>query len=119
MKKAGKILLYIFSCFPFLWTATILIAAYNRVAPDDTTIFGEMHRALWYKSDFIAFKLPILYFLFGTPTYSALLTYLTVKKKITPRQLIVNISLFLIGLLSGYLSIHFDIFCVWGCYIMD
>jgi hypothetical protein len=117
MNKAGKIFLYMFSCLPLMWTATILIGAYYFSGTGTESIFGHMERALVSKSDFISFKLPIFYFLLCTPFYSALLTYLTFKKKITLRQLTINISLALIGLLAGYLSIHFDILSVWSRYI--
>lgn len=113
MNKAGKILLYLFSCLPLLWTATILLASLTLNWRGLYDLGGSL---LIYNKAFIVKILPIFYFIL-TPIYSALMTYLKVKQKISTRIFIINITLTLIGILAAYLSLQFDIFCVSGCYI--
>lgn len=116
MSRVGKIFLYFISSLPLLWTVAILIGALSlTISWRGLYDFGGSF--LVHKKEFIVRILPIIYFLFGTPIYSALVTFLKMKNKISTRSLIINISLTLVGILTAYLSIHFDIFCVSGCYI--
>lgn len=103
MKKSNKILLYLFSLLPFIWTFLLLLASYLYFKPN---VLSEL---------FILST--IVYFFFVTPTYSALITFLRVKNKISQSELILHLSLVFIGILGGYLSIKFDVFHVSSCYI--
>ena|ERR1700746_2612351 len=116
MGKAGKVFLYLYSCLPLLWTVTILIGALSlTISWRGLYDFGGCF--LVHNKEFIVRILPIIFFLIGTPIYSTLVTFLKMKQKISTRSLIINISLTLLGILAAYLSIHFDLFCVSGCYI--
>lgn len=108
MSKAGKIFLYIFSCLPFIYLIALLVV-YNLMIQDIGGYF------LVDLKDFLAYKPQLFYFIFITPLYSSFLTYLAVKKMVSLKVIILNISLMLSGIFTVYLTLHF-FYNLWHCY---
>ena len=111
MNKIGKIILSILSWGPFVWTILILTAArMYHVNPTTHSIFYPMKKYFLLSAEFY-----IVYG--GFFIWIALTVLLTWKKIITRRQCVINICLTILGLLTAYLSIHYDIFGVRRSYI--
>lgn len=111
MSKAGKILFYILSWTPLAWSILILTAA--RFCFINQTTFP-----IFYPMKIYFYWTALFYLVYGGFfIWLALIILLTWKKIITKRQCIINIILTVVGILSAYLSLHFDIFGVMGTYI--
>jgi len=85
--------LSILSWYPYLWTAGVLIYALTKV---DALIAVVM------------FSL-VLFIYVGSLTWLALLTFLTVKKKITLTQSLLQVFILATGIFVAYCVMEYDI----------
>lgn len=114
MSKVGKILLYILSWGPLVWTILILIAARNYNYPEDSFDYNSFKHSM---KEIFFFSMAFYVLWGGFFIWLGLTILLTWKKIITKRQCIVNISLTTIGILSAYLALDYDIFGVSAYYL--
>ena len=109
--RVSKIALSILSWGPLIWTILILFAAkLTFISPTTHSILYPFKKYLILSA--------IFYVLWGGFFIWLILnSLLTWEKIITKKQCIYNVLLTLIGLLSAYLSIRYDIFGLSGNYI--
>lgn len=112
--KIGKILFYILSWVPLVWTLLILIASYNYHFTDDSYEYDIFINSLKYY-----FKLVLIFYVVygGFFIWLILTMFLTSKKIITKRKCIINISLVTIGIALAYFAAKYDIFLVSDYYL--
>jgi hypothetical protein len=110
MTKAGKTVLQILTWGPLIWTLLILFEAKHfNFAIDSFKRNLPKDLFFWTAAFYILYG--------GFFIWLALTALFALGKKISKKQCIVHVSIIAIGILSAYLSFHFDIFCVSGCYI--
>lgn len=114
MSKAGKIVLYILSFTPIVWTVLILICSYFYYKPKLFRV--KDIGGIIYLSD-IFFITAYYYVLFGILIWLFTAIYLGYKKYIEMKKILLLGFFLLLGIAIAYLSIYYDIFCVRGCYI--
>lgn len=83
--KANRILT-ILSWYPFIWTVGVLVYALVKIK---YLIFGIM--LSW-----------VLYLYFGLLTWLGLLIFLSIKQRITIKQTLLHVIIFLVGTLVAY-----------------
>lgn len=94
VSKTGKVFLYVNSTFPIFWTILILICSYFEIS--------EPHLKAYFVISFV------IYTYGGFWMWLLLITFLKWKNKITSKELIIQISIAFIGIIVGYLTLHFD-----------
>lgn len=111
MKRAGKILLSILSWAPLAWTILALIAAkFCYSSHTGYTLFYPLKSGI-----ILAIIIYVLYG--GFFIWLFLNVFLWQKKIISKKRFLYNILLTALGILSGYLALHYDVFGLSGSYI--
>lgn len=113
MLKATRILYIILSWLPIIWLITILMFAYDYNYNVDSFDFTSTKNKIRGILNWIL----IYYYYFGFYVWILLTVFLTWKKVITKKQLIVCITATFLGICLVILTLKKDIFGVSGGYL--
>lgn len=113
MLKATRILYTILSWLPIIWLITILMFAYDYNYNVDSFDFTSTKNKIREILNWIL----IYYYYFGFYVWILLTVFLTWKKAITKKQLIICITVALLGICLAFYALEKDFFGVSGGYL--